>query len=93
MKFIIQCLDVTSRKSISVINNHVNQAQGYKTFTMLNSTEHEISIAYKFKCIKKFSFFSSSDKPRMLVFLLINVKMPTTAGILTIMSRINFMLN
>ena len=30
--------------------------------------------------------------PRMLFFLLINVKMPTTVGILTIMSRENFML-
>ena len=29
----------------------------------------------------------------MLFFLLINVKMPTTVGILTIMSRKNFMLN
>ena len=75
------------------MNNNVDQAQGYKTFTMFNSTEHEISIAYKFKCIKKLFFFSGSDKPRKLFFLLINVKMPTTAGILTIMSRINFMLN
>ena len=56
--------------------------QGYKTFFMLNSTELEISNAHKFKYIKKF-IFSGSDKPRMLFFLLINVKMPTTVGILT----------
>ena len=31
--------------------------RGYKTFSMLNSTEHEISNAHKFKYIKKFSFF------------------------------------
>ena len=31
-----------------------------------------ISIKY----IKKFSIFSGADKPRMLVFLLINVKIP-----------------
>ena len=31
--------------------------------------------------------------PRMLFFLLINVKMPTIVGILTFMSRKNFMLN
>ena len=31
--------------------------RGYKTYSMLNSTEHEISNAHKFKYIKKFSFF------------------------------------
>ena len=31
--------------------------RGYKTFSMLNSTEHGISNAHKFKYIKKFSFF------------------------------------
>ena len=34
-----------------------------------------------------------SDKPRILFFLLINVKMPTNAGILTFMSTKNFMLS
>ena len=37
--------------------------------------------------------FVGSDKPRMLFFLLINVKMPTNIGILTFMSRKNFMLS
>ena len=37
--------------------------------------------------------FSGSDKPRLLFFLLIIVKMPTIVGILTFMSRINFMLS
>ena len=60
---------------------------------MLNSVEHEILNAHKYKNIKKFSFFPDSDKPRMLFFLLINVKMPTTVGILAFMSRKNFMLN
>ena len=36
--------------------------------------------------------FSSSDKPRKLFFLLINVKMPTVVGILIFMSRKNFIL-
>ena len=54
---------------------------------MLNSIEHETSNAHEFKYIKKFSFFSGSDKPGMLFFLLINVKMPTTVGIVTIVSR------
>ena len=39
------------------------------------------------------SAFLGSDKPRMLCFPLINVKMPTTVGILTFMSRKNFMLS
>ena len=37
--------------------------------------------------------FLSSDKPRMLFFPLINVKMPTIVGILTFMSRKNFILS
>ena len=36
------------------------------------------------------STFSGSEKPRMLFFLLINVKMPTIVGIFTFMSRENF---
>ena len=37
--------------------------------------------------------FLGSDKPRMLFFPLINVKMPTIVGILTFMSRKNFILS
>ena len=72
-----------------------DQARGYKTFFMLNSVEHEILKAHKYmyKNIKKLSFFSDSDKARMLFFLLIDVKMPTIVGILTFMSRKKFMLN
>ena len=33
------------------------RAQGYKTFFMLNSTEHEILNSHKYTNIKKFSFF------------------------------------
>ena len=68
-------------------------ARGYKTFFMLSSVEHEILNAHRYKNIKKFSFFSDSDKPKMLFFLLIYVKMPTIVGILTFMGRKNFMLN
>ena len=53
--------------------------RGYKTFSILNSAEHEISNAHKYKNIKEFSF-SGSDKPRMLFFLLINVKMPNSCS-------------
>ena len=67
--------------------------RGYKTFFILNSVEHEILNAHKYKNFKNFSFFSDLDKLRMPFFLLINVKMPTIVGILTLMSRRNFMLN
>ena len=33
--------------------------RGYKTFFMLNSAEHEILNAHKYKKIKKFSFFQA----------------------------------
>ena len=43
---------------------------------MLNLTENEVLNAEKYENMKNFSFFSGSDKPRMLFFLLINVKRP-----------------
>ena len=33
--------------------------RGYKTFSMLNSAEHEIINAHKFKSIKKISIFQA----------------------------------
>ena len=62
-------------------------ARGYKTFYMLNSVEHEILNAHKYKKYQEIQLFSGSDKPRMLFYPLINVKMPTIVGILTFMSR------
>ena len=44
---------------------------------MLNSVEHEILNAHKYKKISRNSEFLGSDKHRMLFFPLINVKMPT----------------
>ena len=84
-----------SLSNIHTESTNLTRAQGYETFFMLNSDEHEMLNAHKYKNIKikKFSFFSDSDKPRMLFLLLINVKMPTIVGILTLMSRKNFMLN
>ena len=46
--------------------------------------------------VKKYEeiwLFTGSETPRMLFFPLISVKMPTTVGILTFMSRKNFMLS
>ena len=54
---------------------------------VIQLNEHEILNAHKYENIKEFSFFRGSDKPRMLFFLLMNVKMPTIVGILTLMSR------
>ena len=62
---------------------------------MLNSTEHEIRIAHKnleYQQIKKFLAYSLSDV-LFTCIIIINVKMPTIVGILTFMSRINFMLS
>ena len=35
--------------------------RGYKTFSMLNSDEHEISIAHEYKNINKIVIFTGSD--------------------------------
>ena len=43
--------------------------------------------------ITRNSFFSGLEKPVMLFFLLINVKMPTIVGIIISMSRKKFMLS
>ena len=62
---------------------------------MLNSAEHEVSTAQKklkYRQIKKFLALSLSD---VVFIMLLNVKMPTIVmvGILTFMSRINFVLS
>ena len=85
----------TKRRNKNNINKRLkieSRPRGFSTF--LNSVEHEILNAYKYMYIniKKFSLFLGSGKPRMLFFPLINVKMPTI-GILTFMSRKNFVLS
>ena len=59
---------------------------------MLNSTEHKISTVHKLKYrqAKKCSALCLSYDA---FIRLINVKMPTIVGILTFMSRMNFMLS
>ena len=66
---------------------------GYKTISMLNSAEHKIWNTHKGKEISRNTAFSGLDKPRMSFFLIINVTMPTILGILTFMTRKNFMLS
>ena len=65
----------------------------YKTFSMLNLAEHEISNAHKYKKYQEIQLFLSSGKPRVLFFPLINVKMSTFVVILIFMNRKNFMLS
>ena len=67
-------------------------ARGYKTFFILNLAGHEISNAHKYKNIKN-SAFSRLRYRFNAILLLINVKMPTVVGVLTLMSRNNFMLS
>ena len=69
------------------------KSTGSEFFFMLISVEHEILNNHKYKNIKKFQHFSGSYRPRMLFFLLINVKMPTIVGMLTFMSRTDSMIN
>ena len=57
---------------------------------MLNSAEHEISNPHK--NINKFSFLKAQVSLECYYFLLINVKMPRIIGILTFMSRKNFII-
>ena len=70
-----------------------SQAPSYKTLFMLNSTDHKNSTAHKkleYRQIKQFLVLCLSD---VVFIMLINVKMPTIVGILTFMSRINFVLS
>ena len=52
-----------------------------KLFFMLNSAEHDILKAHKYKKCQEIQHFSRSDKTMMLFFLLINVKMSTIVNI------------
>ena len=60
---------------------------------MLNSDENEICSAYKNLNNNNLNFFSCKAELSMNLFLLINIKMPTTVGTLIFISRKNFMLN
>ena len=66
--------------------SYVTRPRGYKTFFMLNSIEHEILNAHKYKNIQKFGIFQAQISLQCYFFPLINVKMPTIVGILTFMS-------
>ena len=85
--------ELTKKNSSWLSSNSEPGPQGYKKNFMLNSTEHEILNAHKYKNIMKFSFLLAQISLECYFVLLINVKMPTIVGILTCMSRKNFMLS
>ena len=64
-----------------------------KTFFMLISAEHGISVAHRRLKILKNNYFPCSKHSDDVFILLINVKMPTIVGILSYMSRKRFMLS
>ena len=59
---------------------------------MLNSAEHEILDVHKYKNIKKFIFIQAQISLKCNFSCSKTLKMPTIVGILTFMSRENFML-
>ena len=66
---------------------------GPEVIKLFSCSIHEILNAHKYKKYQEIQLFSGSDKPRMLFFMFITVKMPTIVGILTFMSRKKFLLN
>ena len=79
-------------KGVQVRTYHRNSDSGVIENFMLDLAEFEILNAHKYKNIKN-SRCSGSLQHRVLLFLLINVQMPTIVGILTFMSRKIFMLS
>ena len=70
----------------------VNPVDMGQTFLVLSSTEHEFQLLIKTKILTK-EEVSGFKSLRCCIYHANNVKMPTIVGILTFMSRINFMLN
>ena len=85
----IGCLRIRVRKQPIIALYFEFETQGYKTFFMLNSTEHVISTANKNLLYWKIKIFLALKLSKVIFILLIDVKMPTIVGILTCMSIIN----
>ena len=62
--------------------------RGYKTFFMLNSTEHDFYLLIETKMLKIKTLIAFKLSNAVFI-MLINVKMLTTVDILTLMSIIN----
>ena len=86
-------LDV--RKPVFAVTSQVRLKPGPEVVKLFScstqlSTKFQLLIKTKYQQIKKFRALSLSD---VVFIMLINVKMPTTVGILTFMSRINLLLS
>ena len=66
----------------------MSSTRGYKTFIMLNSTEHEIAAAHKTKLQKNEDICFTP-----LRYCVCHANKCLFVGILTFMSRINFVLS
>ena len=74
-------------------SEYMSRPRGNKTFFVLNSTEHKIATAHKKLKYRKIKTFLALSLSAIVFIMLINVKMPTIAGILTFIIRINFVLS
>ena len=84
------CLEKLSADDKStLVRNELKLARGYKTFSCSTQLSTKFQLLIKTK-MKMFLAFSLSD---VVIIMLINVKIATIVGILTFMSRINFVLN
>ena len=73
--------------------NLMDWPRGYKTFFMLNSTANEISTVHYNLNAVKIKIAIAFNLSFVVFIMLINVKMPTIVGILTFVSRTDFMLS
>ena len=78
---------------VGILIRSVFWPQGYKTFFMLNSAEHEMFMLINLKLLTMPNSFLLNIAEHENFSLLINMKMPTIVGIFIFISRENFMLS
>ena len=92
------CLLFLTKHSVPILRDGTAGRHGrsgpevIKLFSCSTQLSIKFEMLISVKNIKKFSFFQAQISLES-IFLLINVKMPTTVGILTFISRKNFMLS
>ena len=81
---------ITLQKTGCMMSFGMTRPQGYKPLSCSTQLSMKFQLLIKAKMLKNKDFsFKLSD---VAFIMLINVKMPTIVGILTLMSMINFML-
>ena len=78
---------------VGILIRSVFWPQGYKTFFMLNSAEHEMFMLINLKLLTMPNSFLLNIAEHENFSLLINMKMPTIVGIFIFISWENFMLS